>query len=48
MLKWFKFGRTTLASCRPRILQVAACALLAWIVVPHGADARAASLRRRP
>jgi murein DD-endopeptidase MepM/ murein hydrolase activator NlpD len=30
MLKWFKFGRTTLASCRPRILQVAACALLAW------------------
>ncbi len=30
MLKWFKFGRATLASCRPRILQVAACALLAW------------------
>lgn len=30
MLKWFKFGRTTLATCRPRILQVAACALLAW------------------
>src|SRR5512139_3019035 len=30
MLKWFKFGRTTLASCRPRILQVAACAFLAW------------------
>jgi murein DD-endopeptidase MepM/ murein hydrolase activator NlpD len=30
MLKWFKFGRTTLASCRPRILQVAACGLLAW------------------
>jgi len=30
MLKWFKFGRTELATCRPRILQVAACALLAW------------------
>jgi murein DD-endopeptidase MepM/ murein hydrolase activator NlpD len=30
MLKWFKFGRTELAPCRPRILQVAACALLAW------------------
>ncbi len=30
MLKWFKFGRATLTSCRPRILQIAACALLAW------------------
>ena len=30
MLKWFKFRRTELAPCRPRILQVAACALLAW------------------
>ena len=30
MLKWFKFGRTELAPCRPRFLQVAACALLAW------------------
>jgi murein DD-endopeptidase MepM/ murein hydrolase activator NlpD len=30
MLKWFKFGRTGIAPCRPRILQVAACALLAW------------------
>src|SRR5689334_11317740 len=30
MLKWFTFGRTELAPCRPRILQVAACALLAW------------------
>ena len=30
MLKWFKFGRAPLAMCRPRILQVAACALLAW------------------
>src|SRR4051812_15159231 len=30
MLKWFKFGRAELAPCRPRILQVAACALLAW------------------
>ena len=30
MLKWFKFARTELAPCRPRILQVAACALLAW------------------
>jgi murein DD-endopeptidase MepM/ murein hydrolase activator NlpD len=30
MLKWFKFGRSKLASSRPRILQVAACAVLAW------------------
>jgi murein DD-endopeptidase MepM/ murein hydrolase activator NlpD len=30
MLKWFKFGLTGLAPCRPRFLQVAACALLAW------------------
>ena len=30
MLKWFKFGRLELAPCRPRFLQVAACAVLAW------------------
>ena len=30
MPKWFKFGRSELASCRPRILQVAACAVCAW------------------
>jgi murein DD-endopeptidase MepM/ murein hydrolase activator NlpD len=30
MLKWFKFGLTGLTPCRPRFLQVAACALLAW------------------
>src|SRR5215217_6321169 len=30
MPKWFKFRVSGLASCRPRFLQVAACALLAW------------------
>jgi murein DD-endopeptidase MepM/ murein hydrolase activator NlpD len=30
MLKWFKFGRSELAPCRPRVVQVAACAVLAW------------------
>jgi murein DD-endopeptidase MepM/ murein hydrolase activator NlpD len=30
MPKWFKFGRSELAPCRPRFLQVAACAVLAW------------------
>src|SRR5689334_11888660 len=30
MLKWFKFRLAGLAPSRPRILQVAACALLAW------------------
>ena len=30
MRKWFKFGLSGLAPCRPRILQVAACAVLAW------------------
>jgi hypothetical protein len=30
MRKWFKFGLAELAPCRPRFLQVAACAVLAW------------------
>ena len=30
MLKWFKSGRSELAPSRPRLLQVAACAVLAW------------------
>jgi murein DD-endopeptidase MepM/ murein hydrolase activator NlpD len=30
MPKWFKFRVSGLTSCRPRFLQVAACALLAW------------------
>ncbi len=30
MRKWFKFGLAELAPCRPRVLQVAACAVLAW------------------
>src|SRR4051794_32967907 len=30
MPKWFKFGRSELAPSRPRVLQVAACAVLAW------------------
>jgi murein DD-endopeptidase MepM/ murein hydrolase activator NlpD len=30
MRKWFKFGLSGLTSCRPRFLQVAAVALVAW------------------
>jgi murein DD-endopeptidase MepM/ murein hydrolase activator NlpD len=31
MAKWFKFRQSGLGTCRPRILQVAACAMLAWV-----------------
>jgi len=49
MRKWFKFGLSGLAPCRPRFLQVAACAVLAWAWLrPDPVDLAADAVQAAP